>query len=447
MSLRPVFQRIGQKHIDSLEIEAVLDLAESSKGGGVWLASAGGIHLLIPAHFVSPPGLPESGPWANIEDQDGSRYVTIGEVYHILREGQQYRVETFPTGNWRSSTSMEKDNYGRLWIADFDGRVMHTDLNTRKSGIMDFRNQGGTIFYMKRDSKGFIWACQAPEDKPLVGITRINPADLSSRHFGKEEGLETRVIDLKEREDASIIFGCVGAESYLYRYDPVSEQFTNISLRLPFTPASVFEVHNIETQGRDTIWLATTDGLLCYNGKSITRTQTGWPLTEEIRSVTKGPDGALWLGSKKDGIGWLKNEEFVQFGISSGLPTDELDYATIFTDQKGYVWIGTAAGLVVSSEPYPTPPPTMRPHWQIAGYPENTADGKLPEFPYQSSIVSSFFAYTFTQEPTLYQTRIVEKSPEWSQPVESPSWDTGPLAAGIYTLEVCVRHGTGYAWS
>ncbi|MDX1907850.1 MAG: ATP-binding protein [Bacteroidia bacterium] len=436
----PVFSQTGQKHIDSLGITQVLDFAPASDGQAIWVAAADGAHLLTPAFFVSPPGLPEVSFWANYETQPGVRYATAGDVYRITRQDRQYRTEALNIGAWRGATSLMADQEGWLWIGDYDGRLLRTRPGSKERTVLDFRSQGSTIFQSVRDHAGYIWLCQAPDSTPLVGVMRLDPRSRSIRHFGKAEGLDTRIIDVRQHPDGSLLLSGVGEKTYLYRYDPEKERFENLSLPLSFIPASVFEVHMLELGGGDTVWMATTDGLLRYDRKSVLRIQVGnWPVNEEIRAVCAGREGSLWLSSKSKGIGCYRHNDFVQFGVASGLPTDETEYATISRDSEGYIWIGTREGLVVSSRPDPVPPSSQRPRWADQDH--------ATVYPYRSRVRSRVVHYAYSGEPVLYQTRIRGLSDAWSQPQEAQEWETPPLDAGKYTLEVRVKQGDSYGWS
>ncbi len=65
--------------------------------------------------------------------------------------------------------------------------------------------------------------------------------------------------------------------------------------------------------------------------------------SEMIRSITKTPDGRIWMASWGGGVISFDGFNFKRFGVREGLPT--VDVRAIVADSLGQVWAGTTRGI------------------------------------------------------------------------------------------------------
>ena len=93
------------------------------------------------------------------------------------------------------------------------------------------------------------------------------------------------------------------------------------------------------------IWLASYDGLIRFDGFSVTeftKAEHGFTGTSP-RVLYKGVDGSLWIGTNTSGLYNYKNNKFIHYGTDSGLPDTSIRAISIDNNNKLYV--GTAGGI------------------------------------------------------------------------------------------------------
>jgi len=99
------------------------------------------------------------------------------------------------------------------------------------------------------------------------------------------------------------------------------------------------------------LWLGTAGGLYRFDGQQFERVDLfphggGLGLSQNIASLTVGPDGALWIGFRLGGVMRLADGDVASarwYGLAQGLPV-----GTVFDvrpDRQGQVWAGTSRGL------------------------------------------------------------------------------------------------------
>jgi hypothetical protein len=122
---------------------------------------------------------------------------------------------------------------------------------------IDLADRGGDIFYMLGDHRGDLWLCQAPTDTPLKDVTRVQP-DGTTQFYDADDGVENRILVLREGPRNALYAAGIGPTTYLFRYQPDRDRFINLSRPLPFKYSQNFEVHDLAIDERGLVWMATT---------------------------------------------------------------------------------------------------------------------------------------------------------------------------------------------
>jgi signal transduction histidine kinase/CheY-like chemotaxis protein/ligand-binding sensor domain-containing protein len=243
---------------------------------------------------------------------------------------------------------------------------------------------------------------------------------------------------------------------------------------------------------RGRIWIATTHGLLCFDGNRWTRfTKNDGLLGNTVQPLTIGLDGSVWLGysdavglshlvwtganwrmekvdfpvrlnsdflgTASDGSIWhgtdkgvevLSGGQWQHYGQGDGMVWDDCDSRAFFADSDGSQWIGTSRGLSRFR---------LRPH-PAYGAPEVTVTGaELGAAALKLNAVSTvphtdrYLVVRFTA-PVLFDNRdrrfryrLSGIDRDWIEVTQGEARYAN-LPPGDYTFEVLARNGSG-VWS
>src|SRR5215467_5981909 len=94
------------------------------------------------------------------------------------------------------------------------------------------------------------------------------------------------------------------------------------------------------------LWMATVEGLVRFDGVRFTTFDT--KNTPELKqsyiwTLYEDQDGALWIGTAGGGISRYKNGKFTSYTTKEGLAHDRV--GAIAGTKDGSLWIGTIGGL------------------------------------------------------------------------------------------------------
>lgn len=96
------------------------------------------------------------------------------------------------------------------------------------------------------------------------------------------------------------------------------------------------------------LWIGTTtQGVVKFDTttkSSITQyNNTNGLISNGVYSITKGPDGAMWVGTYGGGMSRFKNGRWTNYNIQHGL-CDSFVYKTLFAENK-VMWVSTWSGI------------------------------------------------------------------------------------------------------
>ncbi|MEO0528534.1 MAG: hypothetical protein AAFZ89_14980, partial [Bacteroidota bacterium] len=408
--------------------------------------------LMSSPYFQSISGLSHDNVFCLGATPNNEVLISQSEVYRITNNTNKLTYKKVEGVNRVTGIGSHKND---IWLGTAYAHILHYNAD-KLQREHDLSKRGGGIFFMHTDHVGDNWFCQAPTDKPIVGIAKINKKD-ELIIYDETKGLNSRVLVVDEGGRSELYAAGIGKENYLYKYDRAKDMFENKSVPFPFKVGSNFEVHDIAVDQKGMVWMGTTDGLLKYDTEQIRRMDIGASTRNEIRSVCTMNDGSLWLATDTNGLLHLSPDgSYVLFDEKSGTPSKVAAYRSIILDHEQKLWVGTAEGAVYSLRPNPIPLKTREPVLQKV----QVDDSEQPiteTISFSEGLITklNFASINFPGDEIKYQYKIFEKDiPEdevlnimWSTPIEEPEVKIQGLKTGRYGLLVRAQKPGGYAWS
>ncbi|MBT8271804.1 MAG: GAF domain-containing protein [Flavobacteriaceae bacterium] len=436
------------------EIYVTTDSA--SKQDKLWVCSETGLWLLQQRFFKTVENLPMNNPIAIAMGIDDKVRIPMNYLYEISPEGDDFIAR--PMYNNMQVNAVSQDKSGYIWVSTTTPKVelLKYDRNSIIERY-DFHERGEAIFYLYPDSKANIWFCQAPVNKPIVGIAKID-TDGNVIYYDENKGFSSRVLALKESSRGEIYAVGIGENSYLYKYDPGQDRFINLSPPLPFTAMLNFEAHDLTIDERGVVWLATTDGLLRYDSEKITLIKNDILDQEEVRGVTHFPNNNIWIATATKGLVFLQDNISTALGELEGLPAVISAYRCITTDANGHLWAGTAEGLVYSRISAADLPLSNAPKIRsILIQKEEITSGfdQLFQLKKNQDLKLQFTNLSFPSKNVQYQYRLIPQA-EREIIIEEQHWQSNgnnntlllrDIDLGKFYLELRARQPGGYQWS
>jgi ligand-binding sensor domain-containing protein/signal transduction histidine kinase len=316
------------------------------RDGNVWFASRRGLHRFIPGRgfdsFARADGLPEDDVTCVFEDREGSLWVGtrgwgIAQFTDRTLDGRAGP----PSLRDRWINSLAEDDTGALWVGT-------------RSGATQWRGEraGGAA-----RERTFTVADGLPSNNVLT----VHPGRAGDIWIGTEAGLarwRSRPGEADGRIDRPVEFSAaasalhrdgqgslwIGAADGLARLQATGEGF-----RVDHLPAQpgleLNEIRAIEHDDRGALWLSAGGKLLTLDGTNrvVTPADPKVAAIGKIRSLYREDDGTLWIGTG-DGLVRNRGGRWTTFGAAQGLVPEDL--YQIITDDRGYVWASTTAGIV-----------------------------------------------------------------------------------------------------
>ena len=455
--LRTIYGSNDPHRVEELPFKQVNQFYFSSDqvriGGKIWLSTPSGLGLLYSGFFKSVTGMAMDNTLALGRNFRNEILVSQGNLFRIRHKDREDSFDEFETDDISiTAITNAKNNY--VWLGTSEGVA----IKARNVIVdqYDFSDRGGGIFYMYEDSAGDIWFCQAPTNKPIVGVAKLT-SDGQFEEYSSDKGLSSRVLVVDEGGKSELYAAGIGIENYLYKLNRESNRFENMSLPFSFKVSRNFEVHDIAVDSRGIVWMATTDGLLKYDTERVQRVRLGEHTQNEIRSVVSMPDGTIWLATSTSGMIHLDTSgNFVLFDESSGTPSKIATYRALLLDDANRIWAGTAEGVVYSALSFPAPLSTKRPLLEKIQVNAQDVGSKSHLQVRTEDVVDFYFtSISFPGDKNEFRYRYyysilpedeIDDVP-WILSEESTRVRLRAPAAGSYILEVCTHKPGGYSWS
>ena len=444
--LEKVFSHNDPHRVEELPFTKIHHLLFASDGD-VWISSDSGLGLLQTNFFSSVGSLPMQHIYSISQSATGKIYISFGELFSLTQEKNiMTATQILGTKNGLILAAVSKGK--KVWASNVESELLFLESGKIKKKL-SFAKRGGAIFYMLLDLNDNLWICQAPSEKPIIGVVKLTP-DTKMQYYQQDKGLENRILVIKQSPFGILFAAGIGNDTYLYRYLEKTDSFINISLPLPFSNPR-FEVHDLAIDSTGIIWLGTTDGLLRYNSERIERIDLGDYTNSEVRSVAIAKDGSIWAATDTYGLLRYQDKEVVIFDESSGLPSKITTYRTLMIDQDQRIWVGTAEGLAptqaVNPQPQNTPVPIFL---KITANGEEMVETESNEFPNHSLLEFTYASLSYPGEGIQYQYRVgmlSQLSSPWTDLGSKTQTVIPQLTFGEYYFQIRAKQTGGFRWS
>jgi len=427
-----------------------------SNNNKLWVCSETGLWLLQQRFFETVKNLPLVNPISIVMGNKGTAYAPLNYLYEISPFEDEFTAK--PIYNYLQANAVAQDKAGFTWVTTSTPKVeLLKYANNKIIKQYNFHDRGEAIFYLYPDNKRNLWFCQAPLNKPIIGIAKIN-AKGEIKYYDETKGFSSRILAIKESIRGEIYAVGIGEKSYLYRFDSEQDRFVNLSPALPFKAMLNFEVHDLTIDDRGVVWLATTDGLLRYDGEKIALIQNDILGQEEVRGVTHYSNNNIWVSTATKGLVFHQQNISTVLGETEGLPAVISAYRCITTDAKGHLWAGTAEGLVYSRMSAATLPYSNSPRLRkimINRKDITESFNKVLEIKKGQNLDLQFTNLSYPARNVQYQYRLLPKEDKqilleeqlWLSNGNKNTLTLNQIEPSDYYLELRARQTGGYQWS
>lgn len=279
------------------------------------------------------------------EDNEGRMWVCTDNdgVYSIEQDGTSlYHFSHNQNPDFPAiMTQVSADKDGRIWVASYtDGLGYFTKAGKYVKYPLYSANSGKEILSVMDvlvDKQGRVWAATLGNN---IYCIDSNTGELV-QGCCQITSLDNWQCSLFMQRDGTL---CVGTFNGAFFVDVKNGNAKVVgSIHDGYIINSIAEDHN----GK--IWLATTNGLVCYDKKnkksSIFTTKDGLP-TNTIYSVNCGTGSFVWAATSGGLVQMgIDGVHISNFSVADGLQGNEFSKGASFLDSHGRVWFGGINGV------------------------------------------------------------------------------------------------------
>lgn len=252
-----------------------------------------------------------------------------------------------------SVIAIEQDSLGRMWLGTRDGlnlydgtgfKVFRTDVNDSTS------ISNSDILSIKEDREGFIWI------GTYNGLNKYDPVKNTFErfyHFNDKTSLSNNTVwSIEEVSNGDI---WVGTSNGLSIYDKKNNSFTKY-----FNNASAIDgsipsnyVLSIKEANNGTIWIGTSKGfckVIPKKDNSFSFQSFSPAVTEKelfVQVIATCDENSICVGTKNMGL--LKFDLISERFLERDIINNDEDIRDITAGDKGMLWIGSSQGVILLS--------------------------------------------------------------------------------------------------
>ncbi|HTJ52202.1 MAG TPA: ATP-binding protein [Cyclobacteriaceae bacterium] len=327
-----------------------------------------------------------------------------------------------------------------LWAANSFLVMLFKDDKLFKQ--WNFSRHGNFVYDIFLDSHDNVWLSQSSSSE-----VSVISDDLSIKHYHVPIHSQGEV-NLVREGPMGIYAAASGVDGYLFLKRNNSEEFKNISLPVDFNIEGDFNIQSMAIQN-NVVWLASTEGLLRYDHKSIRRIDLGESLTQfSVSSVSVLNDRNILFANS---YGLFRYDvitgEYWLYDENAGLPSNTITEHGIFVDHQGYPWVGTSNGICHFPQSLLQSSVTLKPYCvdaNVNGISHQFMKGLRVE--YGAFIHLKFSAITFPENKINMQWKMPKTNDNWHILINH-ELSLSDLKSGDYRILVRAKKNTGLGWS
>ena len=309
---------------------SIISVLYADREGAVWVGSPGGATRVAGGRAVTFGDCRGVPGRVSAIAEDGRGNLWVGGPWGAARrEGDRFAAWTVGDGFPGGVASLLADPNGGVWagtgrgLALLDGPAM--TLLAEGAGLSD-----AVARALARDRDGNLWIGTES------GLFRFK--DGRFEHHGAADGLSSdRIMALREDREGNLWIGTT--DGGLDRIK--KERITVYGSRHGLSDDKLWSVFE---DSRGTLWAGTADGMLNRRRAGAERFEPVLNAGAQVLAMAEDPSGALWIGTRGEGLLRLDGGKLTRFGVQDGLSGPVI--VSVLVDRRGVVWAATmASGL------------------------------------------------------------------------------------------------------
>ena len=311
--------------------------------GNLWVGTTAGLILYREGRqtlFTAPDTLPDNQVSVVFEDSEHNLWLGTGNGLVRWSPSAISTVNTGAKPNDDNIRTVYQDREGVIWVTAASGRI----YELRDGRLMPARLPDAARAYPARtvfeDSAGRFWI--GTDGLGVLCIEHGKVSRYASPNGGPTNGFTTAFCE--DREGAVWIGTEGGLARFtgaapMTRYHPQGTRFGPGFQGLPYATIRALLVDRTGD-----LWIGTDGGLSRFHAGAFAFDSVIDQLrNRKIWSIYEDPEGGIWLGSRGDGLFYVRGDKLVRFTTANGLPSNYI--YQVLGNGRGTFWLGSPSGF------------------------------------------------------------------------------------------------------
>jgi signal transduction histidine kinase/CheY-like chemotaxis protein/streptogramin lyase len=317
---------------DGLPDNSIQALA-AGPGGSLWIGThGGGLCEYRQGRFRTygpGDGFAITGVLALLSDRDGSLWIgTDGAGIVRFAAGRFASYQTRDGLSNQIIRCLFEDSEGSLWMGTAGGGINRfkqypVTVRTMREGL-----PSDSVRSVQQDSAGDIWLGTGN------GIARLRASGGTTIYRQKDGVARDMVFPVLHDRRNNLWAGSEEGVLQRFRGAPQGRAERQWKFKPP--------IRNLFEQRNGTVWIASGDSLIHFQGDSLTAYGKPQGLAAvPVTAMTEGVDGTLWVGTASG----VQRFDGKRFGPVLARPGKRQTVYSMHADARGRVWAQTSSGL------------------------------------------------------------------------------------------------------